>query len=50
MTPKEKKELKESLIKQLLHEGDSEKEINFFKSLSIKHLQELVNNKSNPEF
>ena len=47
MSPKEKKELKESLIKQLLKEGDSDDVINYFESMSIEELQELVEYKSN---
>ena len=43
MTTKEKKELKESLIKQLIKEGDSDDVKNYFESVSIEELQELVN-------
>lgn len=47
MSPKEKKELKESLIKQLLKEGDSDDVKNHIESMSIEELQELVEYKSN---
>ncbi len=49
MSPKEKKELKESLIKQLLKEGDSDDVINHFNAMSIEELQELVEYKSNSD-
>ena len=49
MSPKEKKELKESLIKQLLQEGDSNDVINYFNTMSIEELQELVEYKSNSD-
>lgn len=47
MSPKEKKELKESLIKQLINEGDSNDVINYFNTMSIEELQELLEYKSN---
>lgn len=47
MSPKEKKELKESLIKQLIKEEDSNDVINYFNSMSIEELQELLEYKSN---
>lgn len=47
MSPKEKKELKESLIKQLIKEGDSNDVINYFNTMSIEELQELLEYKSN---
>lgn len=42
MSPKEKKELKESLIKQLIKEEDSNDVINYFNTMSIEELQELL--------
>ena len=50
MTPKEKKELKESLVKQLLHEGDSDDVKAYFNAMSIEELQELINYNMNSNF
>lgn len=46
MTTKEKKELKESLIKQLIKEGDSDDVKNYFESMSIEELQRQIDYRS----
>ena len=46
MTTKEQKELKESLIKQLIKEGDSDDVINHFNTMSIEELQEYLEYKN----
>ena len=50
MTTKEKKELKESLIKQLIKEGDSDDVKKYFNAMSIEELQELINYNINSDF
>ena len=50
MSPKEQKELKESLIKQLIKEGDSDDVKKYFESMSIEELQELINYNMNSDF
>ena len=46
MTTKEQKELKESLIKQLIKEGDSDDVKNYFESMSIEELQNQIDYRS----
>lgn len=46
MSPKEKKELKESLIKQLIKEGDSDDVKKHLESMSIEELQSQIDYRS----
>ena len=46
MTSKEKKELKESLVKQVIKEGDKKEVKDYFNAMSIEELQEYLEYKN----